>query len=401
MAASDEIIVIHRQNWVGRVEEFRMEDNLDTVGRVVEELHSANLVKDGVFMIIDHVVGNNWGKAESFHCEEASTQQNSVLAGNQLLLIRHWVTLVPLQRSLEDATANALFNDTGSISERFDDGLAFQSLDSKRGGLSRHNDESNNGHVASDGLETMIETSERLDEHVYTLVPEFVPTSGEDIKCVVRLEIVMAIEMTTHKVVDLFLVDLVKILELVDSGKLGHIKTIGKHAIRLALQKMLRLESSNVRNCGENITSMSSRPFNAVSVVNSSLASFSVDIEPLQVIVKVDRTSTEVSTEKSGVCGEDGCNVNVSLFAKRQTDTGKPFVEMSNDSLLLLVADKLFRLLVSGRSEVCLAGDFHTSPKNQATRYPKTIASLVSSSFGGEGIPAEFHKSVFHSSKKP
>ena len=39
-----------------------------------------------------------------------------------------------------------------------------------------------------------------------------------------------------------------------------------------------------------------------------------------------------------------------------------------------------------------------TSPRNQATRYPKTIASLVSWSSGGEGMPATFHKSLFHSS---
>lgn len=39
-----------------------------------------------------------------------------------------------------------------------------------------------------------------------------------------------------------------------------------------------------------------------------------------------------------------------------------------------------------------------TSPKNQATRYPNTIVSFVSESFGGVGIPAKFQRSPFHSS---
>lgn len=40
-----------------------------------------------------------------------------------------------------------------------------------------------------------------------------------------------------------------------------------------------------------------------------------------------------------------------------------------------------------------------TSPRNQATRYPNTMVSFVSWSFAGEGIPAIFQRSVFHSSK--
>jgi hypothetical protein len=37
------------------------------------------------------------------------------------------------------------------------------------------------------------------------------------------------------------------------------------------------------------------------------------------------------------------------------------------------------------------------SPRNQATRYPKTMASLVSMSSCGEGMPAMFQRSPFHS----
>lgn len=60
VAATHEVVVVERQHGVRGVEELGVEDNLDTIGRVIEELHSANLVQHRVLAIADHVVRDDW-----------------------------------------------------------------------------------------------------------------------------------------------------------------------------------------------------------------------------------------------------------------------------------------------------------------------------------------------------
>jgi hypothetical protein len=116
----------------------------------------------------------------------------------------------------------------------------------------------------------------------------------------------------------------------------------------------------------------------------------------LQVVVEVYRASTQVATEESSVGGEDGGYVDVALLAKWYRDTSQPLVELYNDSSLLLMVN----ILQSGQNNqnAVFRWWVFTSPRNHATRYPKTIASLVSASPGGEGMPAVDQRSPFHSS---
>jgi hypothetical protein len=78
---------------------------------VVEKLHTADLVKNGVLMIVEHVMGDNWGKSVALHGKEAATKQNSVLGRDELLLIGERVTLVPLEGAFKESTSNALLDD--------------------------------------------------------------------------------------------------------------------------------------------------------------------------------------------------------------------------------------------------------------------------------------------------
>lgn len=50
-------------------------------------------------------------------------------------------------------------------------------------------------------------------------------------------------------------------------------------------------------------------------MVDSTLASFMVNIKVLQVVVEIHRASTQVSTEQSCVSSEDGSNINLPLAA--------------------------------------------------------------------------------------
>ena len=50
-----------------------MENNLDSVRRMVKELHATQLVQDGVFGVVDHVVRDNGGKSVTFQGEQTAT----------------------------------------------------------------------------------------------------------------------------------------------------------------------------------------------------------------------------------------------------------------------------------------------------------------------------------------
>lgn len=86
---------------------------------------------------------------------------------------------------------------------------------------------------------------------------------------------------------------------------------------------------------------MSGSSFNAIPVVDAALSRFGIDVKELEVIVEINRAGAEVSSQESGMGGEDGRNINSPLLGKGQSNTGQPFVEVGNDGFFLLVAYKL------------------------------------------------------------
>lgn len=88
---------------------------------------------------------------------------------------------------------------------------------------------------------------------------------------------------------------------------------------RLSLEQVLTLISSNVRNGSEDVCTMSSRSFYTISMINSSLSSFMIDVKVLKVVVEIHTSCTEITTQKSGMCGKDGGDVDVSLTTKRDS----------------------------------------------------------------------------------
>ena len=73
------------------------------------------------------------------------------------------------------------------------------------------------------------------------------------VKGVIKVEVVVAVEMTSNEVMDLSFRCRMKVLELVHRLELHHIEAVRKDAIRLPLQKMLRFVRGDVRNGGEDI----------------------------------------------------------------------------------------------------------------------------------------------------
>jgi hypothetical protein len=61
MTTSDELLVIETKDGIVGVQEFGVEDDLDSVGTSVKELYPSDLVQNGVGGVISHVVGDDWG----------------------------------------------------------------------------------------------------------------------------------------------------------------------------------------------------------------------------------------------------------------------------------------------------------------------------------------------------
>ena len=59
---------------------------------------------------------------------------------------------------------------------------------------------------------------------------------------------------------------------------------------------------------------MSRSTLDTIAVVDTALARFSVNVEKLKVIIKVDGTSAEITAEKGRVCGEDCRDVYSALL---------------------------------------------------------------------------------------
>jgi len=56
VAPSDKFLIVHAKNWVVRIEEIWMKDDLDAVMRRIEEPHTPDLIKNRIVRVICHVV---------------------------------------------------------------------------------------------------------------------------------------------------------------------------------------------------------------------------------------------------------------------------------------------------------------------------------------------------------
>lgn len=62
MTTSNKLFIVETQDWVVGVEEFWVEDNLDSIARLIEKVNASDLVEDRVGGVVRHVVGNNRGE---------------------------------------------------------------------------------------------------------------------------------------------------------------------------------------------------------------------------------------------------------------------------------------------------------------------------------------------------
>lgn len=91
-----------------------------------------------------------------------------------------------------------------------------------------------------------------------------------------------------------------------------------------------------------------------------------IDVEVLEVVVKIDTARAKVATQKCCVRCEDGGDIDVAFPAEGDGNAGLPFVKMSYHDLFELSGDVL-RVIANQYSVTKRWRIRLTSPRNHAT----------------------------------
>ena len=90
MTSSDKLFVVETENRVVRVQELRVEDDLDAIRISVEELNTTDLVQDRVVGIVSHVVSDYRRKRIAAKSEDTTLEENLVFSGKKFSRIRNF-----------------------------------------------------------------------------------------------------------------------------------------------------------------------------------------------------------------------------------------------------------------------------------------------------------------------
>lgn len=355
-----------------------MKDDLDPVRRVVEKLYTADLIEDGILSVVGHVVCHYWRQSISLHGVQTSSEHNPVRAREDVLVLGQIASLVPLQGSVEQTFTDFSLYDGYSVPKGLDDSLTFQGFNRERRGLGRHDNEGDYSHLGPGRFEIVIQSRQRLDEHVHTFVPVLVATRCEEIERVLGIKVIVTVEMTADEIVNLLLGLLVQVLEFVHGGEFLDVESIRQYSIRLSFQEVLALVCSDVRNGREHIGRVSGGPFDAISVIDAPFAGLSINVKVLQVVVEVDGAGAEVSTEEGGMSGKDGGDVHPPFLGQGECYTCKPFMEVGYDGpfgfVIHILRDTVSHLCAS---MIMLASYFSEEPSHEISKHHCLVGFVV------------------------
>jgi hypothetical protein len=180
-------------------------------------------------------------------------------------------------------------------------------------------------------FEHVIETSERFDEQIGAFVRKLVSSGDEEVKCFVQVKVVMTVKVTSDEFVDFVFGDRVQVLEFVQCTELFHVQPVRRDDVRLTFEQMFRFNRRDFGDRREDVSRVNGRSFHTVPVIDLAIAGFLVHVKLVEIVVKVDVAGAQVSTEQSGVGGEDGGDSQLAHTTQHQTTAGQPFVEVSHN----------------------------------------------------------------------
>ena len=191
--------------------------------------------------------------------------------------------------------------------EPLGNGVAAQRLHVETIGLSREDHEGDHSNIRARGLQHVVQPCQRLDEDVRALVGELVPSRCEQVQGTIKVEVKVAVEVPSNKLVDLLLAGGVQVLELMQISL--HVEAVRSDQVRLPAHQVGRLHAGDLRHSGEDVRQVGPCSLDAVPVEDSSLARLLVAVEVFQVVVEVSVAGAEVSSKLGGVGREDGCYI--------------------------------------------------------------------------------------------
>jgi hypothetical protein len=147
-----------------------------------------------------------------------------------------------------EAVADVLLHLVDRISELFGDGLAPQRFNIEVVGSSRHDDECDDRHFGFQFFQLVIESRQRLDEEIRSFVGKLIATSNEEVQSFFQVEVVVAVKMASHKVVDLLLGECVEVLELMEGHKFLDRKSVGGDDVGGSLERYFEKEKCQSNN---------------------------------------------------------------------------------------------------------------------------------------------------------
>jgi hypothetical protein len=123
---------------------------------------------------------------------------------------------------------------------------------------------------------------------------------------------------------------------------------------------MLRFECGDMGDGCEDVGTVRSRTLDAVSMIDTSFTGLMIYIKVLEIVVKVDGASTEISSKQCCVCGEYRANIDMTFATKWNGQSRLPLVEVGYDSGLELTRSK-----------------FSKEPGDEVAKYDGFIAFVV------------------------
>lgn len=192
-------------------------------------MDTSDLIQDWIVAVIGHIVSHDSRISALLERKNPPLKQNFVLTGHQVLGIRNfgaWFT-VPSSGIFKQSPSKIFFDFVDGGLETFHDCLASEGFDGVGVSCCWHDDERNDGDFTSYRFETIVESSEGFNKHIDAFIPVLVSTSGEEVKGIIEIEIIMTIKMTSNKFVDDILLDSVQILEFMHRLEFDDIQTIG------------------------------------------------------------------------------------------------------------------------------------------------------------------------------
>ncbi len=174
-----------------------MEDDLDTVAGAIEQLNAADLVEDGIVAVVLHVVRHDRGQRVTLEGKDALLERNLVGIREQCGRVDDVGAALALVAShlLEQTFSDARLDLLDRVAQLLGDSLPLERLDGVRVGGGRHDDKGDHSGLGAALLQLVVETCQRLDEHVDSLVAVFISTSSKEIERVVEIKVVVAVEV--------------------------------------------------------------------------------------------------------------------------------------------------------------------------------------------------------------